>query len=122
MTILAICNYVFAGLTALGGCASLIYTGVGSLLIGVGATTPDAQGAAVAGGALVAFGIALMLFMWGIAVFWYYVGRSLHRRENRTLCMIGACVQLFFAPVGTIVGAVTLYMLTRPHVMARFTS
>jgi hypothetical protein len=122
VTILAICNYVFAGLAALGGCGPLIYTGIGGVLLGVGTATTEGEGAVIVGGALLVIGIMLAILVWGLAVLWYYTGRSLQRRENRTLCMIGACVQLFFAPVGTIVGVITLYMLTRPHVAARFRS
>lgn len=46
----------------------------------------------------------------------------LGKNWGRTLMMIGAVIELFSLPVGSIVGIITLYYLTRPKVVAFFKS
>lgn len=55
--------------------------------------------------------------------FWWAVWRLLRRRRGRIFCLVkGALILPLFIPIGTALGIFTLVLLSRPEVIALFTS
>ena len=48
------------------------------------------------------------------------IGLLIGKNWARIIAMIGAVIELFSVPIGTIIGAVVLWYLTRPRVVAYF--
>lgn len=68
----------------------------------------------------------ITIAVFAISIGWIYAiavilsGRFLARRMNYTFCFIMACVECIFLPMGTVLGVLTLLVLTRPSVKMRF--
>ncbi len=122
LKILSIFWYIIAALQALGGCGVIAYIGFW-VLIGLGmissAEQPgDAAAGAGIGGFFVCFGVFLLVIVWGIALLNFSVARSLPTRKRRGLCLAMAAITCLFFPFGTILGILTLIVLSRPSVKA----
>jgi hypothetical protein len=122
LRLLSIFHYVVAGVTALIGCCPSIHLAVGIALL-AGAFPPDTHGEApprFIGAFFVVFSAAMILSLWTLAVFLLLAGRNLARRRGHTFCFVVACIACLFMPFGTVLGAFTIIVLSRPSVKARF--
>lgn len=110
-----------AGVTILGIVQiifSIIDLMIGVVLGGAFLTSAGFAGASGLGGIFAAIGVIFIVagalsFIFAIA---FFTGRN----WGRILMMIGAVLELFAIPVGTIIGIIVLWYLTRPRVRAYF--
>jgi hypothetical protein len=122
---LAICHFVYGGFLAFLGLIGLVYVGVG-VLVAANMSVPSAHGtspgppAAAIGGLIAVIGGAIMLFVWAKAAFVIYSGMCLKRRQKRVLSMVAACLCCIYFPLGTVLGAFTLVVLSRASVKALY--
>jgi hypothetical protein len=107
-----------AGLTILGVFQIIIsaaYFGLGAVLIFESTNTF---------GVNAIFGLlprlSIIFIIVGGFTFIFGLGLLSGKRWARTLAMIGAVLDLFSIPIGTILGIVILWYLTRPHVVKYF--
>jgi hypothetical protein len=112
------------GLTAFFGCFGFIHFVLGLIFVntassmthsGTGEPMPGWVGwIFVAGGALwVAGG-------WTLGAFTILSGRRIEARVRRTSSMVIAGINCVLFPLGTILGVITLFMLTKPQVIALY--
>ncbi len=122
LNLLGIFYYVWAGLSAFGGVASLF---VFVLMIGgmSAAMANSGQGGGLPAEIMVimviivVFSVVLSL---GSAVLYYYCGRFLRERRKRTFCFVIAVITCMSVPLGTILGIFTIVVLNRPSVQDAF--
>lgn len=122
LRLLSIFHYVMAGFACLLPLFSLIYIGMGVLMLS--GKLPSSHGAAP-GDAVAAYlfmGMGSLFFIAGAvgATLNILVGRALARRERKTLCQVVACLNCLHMPLGTLLGVFTLVVLARPSVQALF--
>jgi len=120
LRVLSVFYYISAGLSLFGGCVGLIYVVFGVVLIGVGASDPEAQGAGLAGGVVVVVGLAVVLFVVGTAYASFLTARSLVARKRYMLCMIVAGVHCMNIPLGMVLGIFTFIILLKPEAKQLF--
>ena len=122
LRLLKICYYILAGTIGLFALFSLIYIGLGALLVSGLIPSNQRSGGdpGVAGLILLGIGLCLLLFALAIAALNYWTGRSLRDRRHRIFCLISACLSLLNMPFGTAIGICTIIVLGRPSVQALF--
>lgn len=66
--------------------------------------------------------LALMMIvsMWAMAIAIWMAGRCLKRRTAYNYCLVVAAIECTFMPFGTVLGVLTILVLTRPSVKALF--
>ena len=123
LRLLSIGHYIVAGLQALSGFFPVFHLGIGIWML----TSPemhkkdDAFPAFMMGGLFVVFAAAFMLFAWSLAAALVVAGRSIAQRRRRVLCMVVAALTATTCmPFGTVLGVLSLVLLTRPAVQAAF--
>jgi hypothetical protein len=124
LRLLAIFWYVWGGLMALGVCGSLVYVGLGAMMLAAppqsATTNPNDPSPEMIGGIFLAIGglvFALTLVMGVLAIL---TGRSLATQRRRTLCYVMAALACLSIPLGTILGVFTFVVLGRPTVAEMF--
>jgi hypothetical protein len=127
LRLLVIGHTVYAGWSALLGLFWLIYVGFGVLFLAVPTFAPPSHGAA-AGPSAQLFGIFFIviggiafLFAETLAFLNFLAARSISRRQRRTLCTVVAALDCLSLPLGTVLGVLSLVVLTRASVQAEFT-
>jgi hypothetical protein len=126
LRLLSIFHYVMAGFASLFTLFGLLYVGLGAAMLSgkMSSTTPPTPTAAHDDlvGAWVFIGVGAVFFTFALVgvVLNIVAGRSLARRERRTLCMVVAVLNCFHMPLGTLLGIFTLIVLSRPSVQALF--
>lgn len=124
LKLLSIFWYVWAGLTAMGGCVSVIYFALGAMMMAApapsGGSTATQPSPAAIGGMFMGFGGCLMAFMLGLAALSFFTARGLATRKRRTFCMVIAGLTCLSVPLGTVLGVFTLMVLSRPTVADMF--
>jgi hypothetical protein len=120
LTLLSILFFVYAGLIGLLAIVLGGFAIIPALMITTAASPHARQGGLVIGGVFLAVFGALALFLVAKSVLMVVAGRSLARRTNYALCMVGACVSLMNIPLGTALGIFAIVVLQRPAVKARF--
>lgn len=123
LKLLAVFYYVWAGLSALGGCCMSLYIVVGVAMAtnpqmmegGQDAPPPPGFGWFIAG-----MGACGLLVILGLAGLYAYVGYCLQRLRHRTFCIVMAAITCLSIPLGTILGVFTLVVLLRPSAVALF--
>jgi hypothetical protein len=121
LTILAICHYVLAGLTALVGCCGSIYVGLGiAMASGAIPQQNGAGGAAVAGIFMSVFGAVFIVLMLGFAAALIFSGRCMQRRKRRLFSIVTAALLCTNFPFGTILGVLTIVVLCRASVIEAY--
>lgn len=125
---LSIAHYVFAGLSALLSCFSLIYIFLGGAFIlgkvppspAPPAGSPPPPDMAFMGWFFALFGLAFLILGLGIAICQFLTARWLSARKKRTFCFVVACIECINMPLGTLLGIFTILVLSRPSVKALF--
>jgi hypothetical protein len=125
LRLLSIFHYVLGGFACLLPFLSLIYIGMGAMILS--GKLPSAHSAhgsppsdVFGGWFFIAFGA--MFFFAGVvgAVLNFLAARALAKRERRTLCLVVAGLNCLHMPLGTLLGVFTFIVLARPSVQALF--
>ncbi|WP_233214451.1 hypothetical protein [Rhodopirellula bahusiensis] len=122
LRLLSIFHYVVAGLLALISLFPLIHLAVGvGLLTGAfdGAGTGEAPPAFM-GWLFIAFPLAFIAFGLTMAACVAMAGRKLNQRRGHLFCLVVAGMECCFFPFGTVLGVLTILVLTRPTVRQAF--
>ncbi len=112
-----------AGLAAVVGFVPSLHLALGVWMLTSAdlAKGKDAPPAALFGGFFVLVAAAWMLMAWSLAAGLLVAGRSLARRTRRTFCLVmAAVVAMMCVPLGTLLGMLTIIVLTRPPVRNAF--
>ena len=119
----------FMGLTFQQGMGGMLF-GFGGTMFGMGGGMMDMMGVMGSANNMMAgfgvspsmmqAGISVLTLLYGGSMILFGLGLYLFRGWGRFGSMIIGAVSLFFIPVGTIFGAVTLYLLSRPGVPSLF--
>jgi hypothetical protein len=120
LRLLSIFHFVLGGLTAIIGCLPLLHVGMGLTLLFARPSGQGASPATAVGLVFVAVGGLFVLLAWTVAILMLVAGRCLSRRRRRTFCQIAAAAECTIVPLGTLLGAFTLIVLSRPSVRDAF--
>ncbi|MCC6546833.1 hypothetical protein IT570_06650 [Candidatus Sumerlaeota bacterium] len=126
LNLLAVFQYVLAGLQALCGCFPIIHVIVGGTMLLNGSTVNDpvadnaAGGAQAIGGIFMVVGLLIIVISWVVAGLMAYAARCLQLRKNWLLCTIVAGLLCLSFPFGTAIGVLTLINLFKPEVKWEF--
>ena len=130
---LAICHYVYGGLTMLASCFAIIY-----IVLGVAALNdpsmfapPPRPGFPAAnpppgpppdffGWFFIGCGSAGLALGWLDGILTILSGRGLARQRGRTFSLVVAGLNCLYVPLGTILGVFTFIVLMRPGVQALY--
>lgn len=123
LKLLSIFQYIYGGLSGLFACLPLIYIGMGVfvLLIPEGANRRGDPPQFV-GWLLIIAGSVAMAIGWAIAGCILASGRYLAQRKHRMFCLVMACIECVFVPIGTALGVFTIIVLSRDSVKQIFDS
>lgn len=119
---LKIFHYVFAGLTALGGCFPIVHLGLGIFFVvggpalGKGGEAPPA----FLGWMFIAVAATLIALFWTLAALVFTAARRLGQRRSRSFCLVVAALLCVVVPLGTVLGVFTILLLQKPNVRALF--
>lgn len=116
-------HYVLAAFIFISGLPALIFMGIGSIAVmGILSDSPhDAE--------IGLFAVSLIFFVgplvymglfWTLAALVLMAGRRIGQRTNLGFCQIIAGLECLFVPFGTILGVLTLLLLTREDVRGEF--
>lgn len=117
---LAICHYIWGGLTIAFSSIFIIHVILGIAMMsgaipppagGTGPPPPTWMGLVFAG-----FGGALVVLGWTTGILTIYSGRCLVNRRRRTFSLVMAGVNCISVPFGTLLGVFTFIVLFRPSV------
>jgi hypothetical protein len=122
LRLLSIFHYVMAGFACLLPLFSLIYIGMGAMMLSgkMPSSAPSAHSDMISGWIFISLGS--VFFLMGVvgAILNFLAGRALAKRERRTLCLVVACLNCLHMPLGTLLGVFTLIVLGRPTVKSLF--
>jgi hypothetical protein len=121
LRLLSIGHWVLAGVTALFACLPIAHVVVGVMLLTKarrhGSQDLDPRWI---GWVFLVFGSAFVALGWTFAVSLAVAARSIARRRNLTFCLVVAFLASLCFPFGTVLGALTIVVLTKPPVRALF--
>jgi hypothetical protein len=118
LRLLRIAYLAVGALTALCGLFPMIHVGVGvGLASGVFDADPEAR---LVGVLFMVIGLLVIVFFWTLAVAMFMAAGRLRSCRGYTLCLVVAAVSCAFAPIGTVLGVLTIIVLMRPSVKAAF--
>jgi hypothetical protein len=120
--LLRIGYYVMAGLTAIAGLIPLIHVGIGAMMAAGMFAAHARQGAPppFIGWIVVGFGIVIIAFIETMTVLSLLAARALRDCRQRTFLLAVGCLHLLHAPLGTLLGVLSILVLSRPSVRAAF--
>lgn len=101
------------------GCFPIIHFVVGIAALS-GAMNNGNGPPAAFGWIFITVAVAVMTFMWSVAIAIILAGPKLRDRTGYTYCVVVAAVECTFMPFGTVLGVLTLIVLMRPSVKAAF--
>jgi hypothetical protein len=143
---LAICHYVWGGLTIALSCIFIVHIVMGLVMLTNPAAfgppapatvapppataraalrpppQPQQQPPAFVGWMFVGMGSCGMLLGWTIGILTIVSGRCIARRRSRVFSLVMAGVNCLSVPVGTTLGVFTFIVLLRPSVQALYQS
>ena len=120
LRLLAIFHYVVAGFTALFALLPLIHFALGWFLIHA---PPPKQGEPppeFVGWIFMGFGASFFLLGESFAACVVAAGRCIHSRTHYWFVFVTACLQCGFFPFGTVLGVLTIVVLSRSSVKEMF--
>lgn len=126
LSVLSIIHYVMAIPVILVGCFPLIHLTIGlGMLLGdfpvqPGSAPPPEGLFEMVGSMFVVIATIIVATFWGLGISMIVVGRALAKRRFHTFCLVVAFFVAMFAPLGTILGLLTILLLVQPTVRARF--
>jgi hypothetical protein len=122
LRLLSIFHYVLGGLTALFACFPFIHLAVGIFFVcasgrpGAGGDVPPA----FIGWIFIAVASVIILMGWAMAGCMIAAGRLLAQRRHHLFCLVVACVECVFVPLGTVLGVFSIIVLTKESTKALF--
>ena len=126
LQLLAIFHYVVAGLAALFSFFPLLYTTVGTIFIFAarhGTAKPGEElPPEFLGWIFAVIGSALFLIGLAMAICILIAGRSLALCKRYSFILVMACIECVFIPFGTILGVLTIVVLSRESVRGFFST
>jgi hypothetical protein len=124
LRLLSIFHYIVGGLAALFSFFPLLYTTVGAIFIFVARHGTPGPGEEpppeFIGWILVVIGSFLFLLGIAIAICILIAGRSLAKHTRYWFAFVMACIEYLFLPFGTILGVLTIIVLSRESVKTLF--
>lgn len=126
LQILSIFHFVVAGLVALVACFPICHFTMGlamlfaSLFAGSQETAAEPVFPAFIGLFFTLIAGSLILLGWTLAACIALTGWNLNKRRRYTFCLVVACIECIFMPLGTVLGIFTILMLLKPPVKAMF--
>ena len=123
LQLLALFHYVLAGIIAFMACFFLIYVVMGIAVAthafptghGKGGEPPASFGWLFAG-----IGTMGVLVGWTMAAMTAFTGRMLSRWRRYNVCLVVDGLLCMFVPFGTVLGVLTIVILSKPHIRALF--
>jgi hypothetical protein len=124
--LLAIFHYVVGGLAVFLSFLPLLYTVIGAFFV-YAANHGKVQSGhepppEVLGWIFIGFGCAFFLVGLSVAVCILLAGRSLTKQKRYWFVFVVACLECLFIPFGTILGVLTLIVLSRESVKTQFSA
>lgn len=121
LRLLSIFHYVVAAFAALFALFPVIHLAIGiAILTGRFAGGGSDDGALWVGGFFVAFASVWILAGLAFAVCVFLAARNLAKRTRYLYCLVIAGLECMFVPFGTVLGVLTLVVLTKEPVKAMF--
>lgn len=119
--LLGVFHYALAALAALAGTCPVLHLIMGLVLLFGGFESAEGEAPPAWFGALfVVVAGVLILAGWVLAVLAWLAGRRLRGFRAYRLCFGVAVAECLFVPFGTLLGVLTLVVLSRPAVKAGF--
>lgn len=126
LQLLAIFHYVVAGLAALFSFFPLLYTTVGAIFIFAarhGTAKPGEElPPEFLGWIFAVIGAVLFLIGIAMAICILIAGRSLALCRRYSFALVMACIECLFIPFGTVLGVLTILVLSRESVRRLFSA
>ncbi len=120
LRILSIFYYLLATGSALTGCIVMSFALLGvAMMAGLIEAVPR-ELAMFFGLILTLIEAALGLFVWTMCLLEALTARSLGTHSRYRFCFVMACIELLNFPFGTVLGIITIVMLSRPGVLALY--
>ena len=124
LRLLALGYRISAGLSALFSLLGLLYIALGVFFAAIIPKLPQGRGGppppAFIGILFGLIGAAFMVVSLAMAAAKFFTARCLDRRTGRTFCQVVAVISCLGIPYGTILGAFTFIVLSRPSVRELF--
>jgi hypothetical protein len=121
LELLSVFHYVVGALVGVFSCFPVIHLAVGiALVTGALGHPSDHAVLRVVGVVLILLASVLILTGWSVAVLLILAGRYLARRAHYTFCLVMAGVACAFFPFGTVLGILTIIVLSKPAVRGAF--
>lgn len=118
-------HYVLAAFIFLNSLAGLIFLGIGTVaILGVLADRPHDMNVAIFAIGIIFFlgPLIYMGLMWTLAVLVFMAGKRITQRTSLGFCQVVAGLECLFVPFGTILGIVTLILLTKEDARNEFSN
>jgi hypothetical protein len=119
LRLLAVFHYAMAALAALVALFPAAYLVLG-LLMASGHIAPEDEGSRILGWMMSSCASFFTVVGLASAALIALAGRSLSERTRYTYCLVVAAVLCLFVPFGTVIGVLSIVVLVRPSVRARF--
>ena len=119
LDLLAIFHYVVGGLTALFSCFFLLHVAMGIAMLS-GAFDGEDAPPKFFGWFFILFPSTFIIAGWTLAGFIIAAGRKLRRRVSRTFCLVVAGLECMLMPYGTVLGVLTILVLSKDSVKQMF--
>jgi hypothetical protein len=122
LRLLTIGHYIAAGITALFACFPLIHLSIGLVFLLNPPQTPEGEAfpSQMFGMLFALLGGALVIVGWTFAGLIFAAGRSIKARKRRTFCIVVAAISCASFPFGTVLGVLSILVLSRPTVKEMF--
>jgi hypothetical protein len=122
LRLLTIGHYIAAGITALFACFPLIHLSIGLVFLLNPPAGPESGAfpSQMFGLMFALIGGALVLGGWTVAALIFAAGRSIKARKRHTFSIVVAAISCAFFPLGTVLGVLSILVLSRPAVKAMF--
>ncbi len=124
LNLISIFHYVVAALIYLKGAIGFVMMGVGTIAVfGILHDQPSDMEVALFVVGLIFFAapLALITVTWAIATAVLVAGRRIAKRTHLTYCQVVAGLECLCVPFGTVLGVISLVLLTRDDVKKQFT-
>ena len=123
LNLISIFHYVVAALIYLKGAMGFVMMGIGGIAVaGILHDQPNDMGITLFVVGLIFFAgpMVFMTITWAIATAVLVSGRRIAKRTNLTYCQVVAGLECLCIPFGTILGVISLILLTRDDVKNQF--
>lgn len=110
---LSIGHYILGAFIALIGCFPIIHLvmGIAFTVASLSSQQPGTEVFGVVGPVFALFALGIIGLIWSVAGLVIATGRFLSQRKNHLFCLVVCFVEAFFAPVGTVLGVLTIIVL-----------